>query len=91
MGFGNSSQDKQAFTKYFNCEAFGVDSSKPCVIEVDRRRDQALLIVSSTMFVFAPYVTLIYIVPVDKIKEKWGMWRNHASREAKSSSVFTYP
>lgn len=97
IGFRNALQDQQEFINYFSCEAFGVNPSSPCVLGVDRRRDQALIIASGTMPFFAPYITLIYIVPVDKLKEKWRIWRNHvtlpdtnAQGGVKSSSMFPY-
>ena len=54
------------------CEAFGSDPDNPCTLEVDRHRDHALIILAlSTIQNFAPYVALVYIIPVDKVKARW--------------------
>ena len=68
--FQNIFRDQQLLFEYYSCEAFGTDPSDPCVLQVDRRRDQTLIMLSNLMLIFAPYVTLIYIVPVNKVR-KW--------------------
>ena len=68
-GFHSILQDTLLFLQYFSCEAYGVDPSSPCVLEVDRRQDQSLILLSNIMLIFAPYITLIYIVPVNKVKD----------------------
>ena len=74
LGLGKKSQDQQLFIRYFKCQSFGVDPVNTCVLEVDRRWDQALTLMFSTLIMFAPYVMMIYIIPVDKFKEKWQIW-----------------
>ena len=59
--------------EYFNCQSFGVDPDKPCVLEVDRRWAQITALVVKILLMLAPYVTMVYIVPVDKFKEKLQM------------------
>ena len=63
-----AAQHQQGFQNYFFCESTGAN---PCTLEVDRRGDQAFTIISFAMFAFAPYVTLIYIIPAEKMKMKW--------------------
>ena len=70
----NVSQDRRLFMEYFNCQSFGVDPNNPCVLEVDRHWSLITSVILSILFMFAPYITMVYIVPVDKLKEKWQMW-----------------
>ena len=60
--------------KYFNCQSFGVDPDNPCVLEVDRHWAQIAALIVGILLMLAPYIMMIYIVPVDKFKEKWQMW-----------------
>lgn len=84
-----AAQQQQGFARYFFCEAIGSDQ---CTLEVDRRGDQAFTVISFAMFAFAPYVTLVYIVPAEKVKAKWRSWKSkstesdkYTQNEAKSS------
>ena len=86
IGSRNIAQYQQGFMDYFVCEAFGVDPDNPCVFEVDRRGDQAFTIASYAMYALGPYVTLVYIVPVDKVKEKWRVLK-HISPQTHSQHV----
>ena len=61
-------QHQIGFVEYFQCEAIGSDD---CILEVDRRGDQAFNVLSYAMFPIAPYVTLIYIIPAEKVKAKF--------------------
>ena len=70
----NTPKDRKLFMEYFTCQSFGVDPDNPCVLEVDRRWAQITALIVYIWLMFAPYVTMIYIVPVDKFKEKWQMW-----------------
>ena len=70
----NVSQDRRLFMEYFNYQSFGVDPNNPCVLEVDRHWSLITSLILSILFMFAPYITMVYIVPVDKLKEKWQMW-----------------
>ena len=63
-----STRVRTGLTNYFTCEAFGVNPDDPCILEVDRTRDQALTTASRVVYATVPYVTLIYIVPVEKVK-----------------------
>ena len=47
IGFQNSIQDMQLFFEYYSCEAYGMDPADPCVLKVDRRKDQTLIILSN--------------------------------------------
>ena len=67
-------QDRRLFMEYFNCQSFGVDPNNPCVLEVDRHWSLITSVILPILFMFAPYITMVYIVPVDKLKEKWQMW-----------------
>lgn len=69
----NATQQQQGFAEYFLCESTGSDDY---VLKVDRSGDHAFCIVSFAMFAFAPYVTLVYIIPDKKIKAKWRSWYN---------------
>jgi hypothetical protein len=53
------------------CEAFGSNPDNPCVLEVDRYRDHALTVLALTIQSLAPFVALVYIIPVDKVKARW--------------------
>ena len=71
----NAPQDQTLFMKHFNCQSFGVDPNKPCVlIEVDRLGVQIISLMIGTLFMFSPYIVMVYIMPVDKFKEKWQVW-----------------
>ena len=70
----NAPKDRELFMEYFNCQSFGVDPDKPCVLEVGRRWAQITSLIVYILSMFAPYVTMIFIIPVDKFKEKWQMW-----------------
>ena len=70
----NVSQDHRLFMEYFNCQSFGVDPDNPCVLEVDRHWSLIISLIYSILFMFAPYITMVYIIPVDKLKEKWQIW-----------------
>ena len=74
VGLRNVSQNQQLFVRYFECQSFGVDPNNPCILEVDRRRDQALTFMFAVLLMFAPYTVMVYVVPVDKLKEKWQSW-----------------
>ena len=73
---GSFPQNQKLYNDYFQCEAFGVDLGSVCVLEVDGHRDQALSMASNAMFIFAPYIILIYIIPVEKTMERLRIWRN---------------
>ena len=77
VGLRNAFQDEEGFKNYFMCEAFGSDPDDPCVLEVDRHRDHALMIVAIIVQSFAPCVSLVYIIPVDKVKTQWN--KSHAT------------
>ena len=65
-------RDQQVFASYFACEAIGKDTDNPCSLDVNRQQQQAFTIVSFAMYTIGPYVALVYIVPVDKVKKKLG-------------------
>ena len=75
-----AAQQQQGFVAYFFCEAIG---SSQCTLEVDRRGDQAFTVVSFAMFALAPYVTLIYIIPAEKVKAKWRSWKSKPTESDK--------
>jgi hypothetical protein len=52
---------------------------------VDRRGDQAFTLVSFAMFSLAPYVTLIYIIPAEKVKAKWRSLKSKSTESDKYS------
>ena len=84
VGLRNISQNQQLFVKYFECQSFGVDPNKPCILEVDHRLDQAFILMFTVLLMFAPYATMVYIIPVDKFKEKWQQWMKKRSGAPKS-------
>ena len=71
IGLQNAFGNQQGFKNYFKCEAFGSDPDDPCVLEVDRHRDHALTITAIIVQSIAPFVSLVYIIPVDKVKTHW--------------------
>ena len=62
------------------CEALGLDPDDLCVLEVDRHTDHALTIVAIIVQSIAPCVTLVYIIPVDKVKNQWS--KSHATSKS---------
>lgn len=94
IALGNTAKNQEEFTKYFTCEALGADSDDPCILEVDRQGNQGFNIVSYAMYAISPFITLVYVVPVDKIKERWRTWRHKSpdissQQEARFSSMVT--
>ena len=53
------------------CEAFGLNPDNPCILEVDRHIDYALTVLAGIVINLAPYVALVYIIPLDKVKAQW--------------------
>ena len=91
-GIRISIQQQHEFTNYFNCEALGVNPDDPCVLEVSRLKSRVLIILTNVFGAVTPYVILIYIVPVKKIKDVFGTWRKWLSITnlgKKSSSTAT--
>ena len=70
IGSQNVEREQQAFASYFACEALGKDSDNPCPFDVNRQQQQAFTLVSFAMYTIGPYVALVYIVPLDKVKKK---------------------
>ena len=87
IGSQNISQDQEGFTQYFACEALGVNLNNPCVFTVDRLRQQAFTIASFVMYTMGPYLTLVFIVPVNKMKEKWETWTKKLMNTCHPDSV----
>ena len=71
IGSGNVFQNQQGLKNYFACEALGSDPDNPCVLEVNRYRDHALKVIALTVYTIGPYATLVYVIPVDKVKDQW--------------------
>ena len=78
IGLRNADRNQQEFNNYFTCEAFGSDPDDPCVLEVDRHRDHALTILAIIVQSIAPCITLVYIIPVDKVKTQWNKSRTNS-------------
>ena len=77
IGSRDIAEDQIGFRDYFVCEAFGADPEDPCIFEVDRRVNQAFTTASyATAYTLGPYATLVYIVPIDKVKNQWRKWKN---------------
>ena len=72
--------------EYFACEAIGDDPNDPCIFEVDRQKEQAFTVASYVSHALGPYVILVYAMPVDKLKEKWSMWRKQPTHTTTSKS-----
>ena len=66
----NVSRDQELFIEYFECQSHGTDPDKPCILEVDRHSHHTLALIVAALFMFAPYILMTYIIPVDKFKEK---------------------
>ena len=64
-------QNQQGLKNYFTCEAFGSDPDDPCILEIDRYRDRAITTAGFVVYTIGPYVTLVYAVPMDKMKDQW--------------------
>ena len=86
IGLRNASQNQQGFMEYFACEAVGDDPNDPCIFEVDRQKEQAFTVASYVSHALGPYVILVYAMPVDKLKEKWSMWRKQPTHTTTSKS-----
>ena len=71
IGSRNASQDQQGLIDYFTCEAFGIDSNDPCILNVDHTETLAFTSVAYFGHAMGPYATLIFIFPINKIREKW--------------------
>ena len=76
IGSRDIAEDQIGFGNYFVCEAFGADPEDPCVFEVNRQGDQAFTIASYATYTLGPYATLLYTVPIDKVKNQWRKWKN---------------
>ena len=76
IGSRDVSQNQTGFEDYFVCEAFGADPEDSCVFEVDRQADQTFTIASYVTYTMGPYATLVYTVPIDKVKNRWKKWKN---------------
>ena len=70
IGLHRAGEYQQGFDQYFRCEAFGYNPQNPCVLQVDRSSYIALNIVSYSTYVLAPYVSFVYIIPFEKVKNK---------------------
>lgn len=57
--------------EYFACEALGEDPENPCPFTVDRQEGQAFTIASFAFYAMGPYATLVYVIPLEKLKERW--------------------
>lgn len=68
IGSRNVFQNQQGLKNYFTCEALGLDPVDPCILE---HRDHALIIAAFVVYTLGPYATLVYIIPMDKIKDQW--------------------
>ena len=75
----NISKDQEGFSRYFACEAIGQHPDSPCVLTVNRLGQQALNIASFVMYTMGPYATLIYVIPVNRVKENWRIWKNKST------------
>ena len=51
----------------------------PCVLEVDRRGDHTFVVAAFIVYAMGPFVTLVYILPVDKVKTVFKEWKNKLS------------
>ena len=68
IGLRRAGEYQQAFDQYFRCEVFGYNPQNPCILQVDRSSYIALNIASFSIFVLAPYVSFVYIIPFKKVK-----------------------
>ena len=71
IGSRNVFKNQQGLKNYFTCEAFGSDPGDPCILETDRHRDHALTIAAFVVYTIGPYATLVYAIPMEKIKHQW--------------------
>ena len=79
IGLRNISKNHEGFSRYFACEAIGKHPDSPCVLTVNRLGQQALNIASFVTYTMGPYATLIYVIPVNKVKENWRIWKNKST------------
>ena len=70
IGSQNVDEDQQGFASYFACEALGNNPDSPCDFDVNRQQQQAFTIASFVMYTMGPYVALVYVIPLDKVKKK---------------------
>ena len=71
IGSRNIFQNQQGLKNYFACEAFGSDPDNPCILEVDRHTDHALTAAAFVVYTIGPYATLVCVIPMDKVKDRW--------------------
>ena len=69
IGLQSVDEDQQAFASYLACEAFGQNPDNPCAFEVNRLQQQAVTIALFSVFTLGPYLALVSILPVDKVKK----------------------
>ena len=89
IGSKNATQTQQGFAEYFACEAIGEDPSNPCVLPVNRLGEQGFTIVAFAMYTIGAYVTLVYTIPMDKVKERWRAWNSKSTSISKSTNIST--
>ena len=58
------------YIDYFTCEGFGIDSNDPCILNVDRTETLTFTSIAYFGHAMGPYATLIFIFPINKIREK---------------------
>ena len=85
VGSRNATQEEQGFMEYFACKALGEDPENPCLFTVDRREGQAFTIASLAFYAMGPYAALVYVIPLDKIKERWAI-RSKSTQNSISTS-----
>ena len=51
----------------------------PCILEVDHRGDHTFVVAAFIVYAMGPFVTLVYILPVDKVKTVFKEWKNKLS------------
>ena len=87
-GSRNASQNLQGIYDYFSCEVRGIngDNINPCTFDVDRIEEQAFSIASFVAYTLGPYSTLVYVIPVDKVKDKLGTLKSKSTAHSVSYS-----
>ena len=85
-GSRNAPQNLRRLYDYFSCEVLGINGDNPCTFDVDRIEEQAFTIASFLAYTLGPYSTLVYVIPVDRVKDKLGTLKSKSTVHSVSYS-----
>ena len=87
-GSRDAPQNLQRIYDYFSCEALGIgnDIDSMCSFDVDRVEEQAFTNASFLMYTLGPFSTLVYVIPVDKMRNKLESLKTKSNNFSNSAS-----